>query len=177
MKTHLVALMVAIGSLALIACRRADRVGGDDLCPAEIKAEPLAGSSAIEWSAGKAIVKASLASLVLECYPAAESTNRADHNKVPALMGYEISATANITHSSNDAAREGDDLPQAWVVFEALSANGVVLVSSETLFKSPKRGDRPTLSTKLHLSGEQVRRVSRVQVHWKYEVSRPAAQP
>jgi hypothetical protein len=149
---------------ALVACQKAPPIQRD-LCPSGLQGVPVLGQSGIEWGGGKKPkIEATIESVAVQCFPP-------DRGAGGIGDGYQIAATANVAYQVHDA-KWLESLPlglSATVIFEAVTANGVVLSSKETELSFAPSLSRATASVKmLGLSGAEIKRVSLIQARWRY---------
>lgn len=173
MKTTTARMALLIGALAsaLVACQKGSP-SQRDLCPTGLKGIPVSGEAAIGWgphTLPKA--RAWIVSVAVECFPAASPVNDGGAARHVPVTGYQIAATANVTYEIRDS-KWLEALPlglTAAVIFEAVSANGVVLASKEGKLRVVPGGDGGTVSATISgLSGPEIQRVSLVRAKWRF---------
>jgi hypothetical protein len=121
-------------------------------CPSYLATEfnPL---ETIQWNDGT--VRASIYRLRLECLAI----------QVGKLTKYEIAITAGVVPSGNDSPKV--NILEAPLAFEAVSESGVVLATSEAVFRVFQGQDAVDVSAKITgLSNELVRLVTTVRARW-----------
>ncbi len=129
-------------------------------CPAQVVSAPSTEHSGIEWTPGK--VSAQIGTVLTECIPHRISATE----KVAASTEYEIAVTARINYVlDKDEYRTFE----ARLIFEAMTANGVVIKSNNSSFRLVRGGNSGTASAVITaLSREEVARVKRIVVRWEY---------
>jgi hypothetical protein len=173
MKTTTAMMGLLIGALAaaLVACQQGSPAQRD-LCPTGLQATPVAEKGAIGWGPRKSPkVQAWIVSVAVECFPAGSPGNGSGAAKHVPVTGYQIAATANVIYEIHDS-KWLEALPLGLtpaVIFEAVSANGVVLASKEGELRIVPGGDGGTVSATISgLSGPEIQRVSLVQARWRF---------
>jgi len=114
--------------------------------------------SEIQWIGGN--VKANIASIVFECIP-----RRILTEKGGASMCYELAVTATMNYMLEDKIA----IYEYPLVFEAITAKGVVLRSTGAMFHLVYGVNSGKVSSRLSgLSAEEVARVVRITARWDY---------
>jgi len=158
-----VAQLIAIGVVAATApgCDQLKPRG--DACPPGLAGAPSPASGGIiEAVGGQERLAGSITAVLVECLP---SPGEADRGWRRASTGYELAVTATVEYKISDQDFASSD---ANVIFEALSATGVVLGSTKAFFRFTKNGSSGQISAKIvGLSEEEVRRVTSVHAKWE----------
>ena len=161
-----------IEALLVLGCSNLDSQSQNH-CPHDLGAEIFAPESSIVWGGDERKITAVIQSIAIECIPAHHAAMEADRAKIGAYTDYEIAATATISCEIADAqyfesATQDRDL-RATVLFEAVSASGVLLGSASGSFSILKNSTHRTASAKItSLSSEEIRRVAKVRARWRY---------
>ncbi len=140
-----------------------------DLCPASLRGEPSSSESGIQWSNK---IEATITRVAVECIPIHASDVTEGTNKQSASTSYQLPTTANVAYKIVDSlwfkrATAYTDL-NATIVFEAVSASGVVLASGYGQFKVVDGNNSGTVSTTLTVPEPMIGRVSAVRAGWQY---------
>lgn len=143
-----------------------------DLCPAALRAIVAPGQSGIEWGGSKAPkVEASIVQVAVQCFPVEYHARGSGTSVGAPFNGYQIAATASVAYRvHNSKWLQGLILGlSGTVIFEAMSANGVVLATKQGEVRIVPGGDSGTASATLSgLSGSEIQRVALVQARWRY---------
>jgi len=158
--------LVAIGIVATIAAGCDQLKPRADACPSGLAGAPSPESGGIiEAVGGQERLTGSITSVLVECLPSRHEPGQADRGWRRASTDYEVAVTATVEYKISDQDFASSD---ANVIFEALSATGVVLGSTKAFFRFTKNGSSGQISAKIvGLSEEEVRRVTSVHARWE----------
>jgi len=147
-----------------------------NLCPATLRGEPSLSESGLQWGGNTSSPKvtASIVRVAVECIPVNTPATTENNVKVPASTSYQLAATATIDYKVLDPqwlerSTAYTDL-QANVVFEAVSASGVVLASQEGQFKvvGGRSSSTGHSSSTLTITEPIIERVATLRARWAY---------
>jgi hypothetical protein len=162
---HLLAMVIPL-LLLISAC---DLISQEPYIPKNIKAYPNTEASIISWGGDTSKIVARINSLRIECIPIEIEQEKGSSRKIM----YEIATTANVFFNIIDKKFFNSvtlyrDI-EANIIFEALTANNVVLASAKGTLKIIKGGNSTTASAKIiGLTLEEIKRVTRVEARWEY---------
>src|SRR5262245_9868117 len=126
-------------------------------CPTRLVAAAHPSLSEIQWIGGN--VKANITSVAFECIPRRTSTEKSHAST------YEFAVTATVNYVLEDK-RSIYEYP---LVFEAITAKGVVLRSTPAMFRLVYGVNSGKVSsTLIGLSPEEVGLVARITARWDY---------
>lgn len=95
-----------------------------------------------------------------------------EKTKSEAYDDYSIAVTATVNYEQKNTLIAKDPALQFeysdTIIFEAMSGSGVTLGTAEGDFRTVRGGSVATVSTKISVSPEEIRKVAAVQARWKY---------
>lgn len=144
-------------------------------CPQAIGGSIVAHRSGIGFGKGKSFLEGTLTGVRGECLLQDEGRPQHGSSAKGVAPRYEVAATADVAYEITDRerfdkARSSSVLGvQATVVFEAVTAQGVVLGTGQGYVTFIPGVRTTSVSTKITgLSSGEISRVAKVQVRWKY---------
>lgn len=161
---------IFIASLILTNC---DLLPQQKYTPTNIVAKPSASESGTMWGGDKAKVVANIESVAIECIPLESVKSDSSKSKNREAIEYEIAATASVNYSILDqkffkSITTYSNL-EAFIIFEAMTASGVVIGHSKGSLRIIENGNSGKASSKISgLSLEEIKRVVRVEARWEY---------
>ena len=168
---RLFTLAFLLGSIVMLC--------GCDLLPEQkytannVVARPSATESGMMWGGDQAKIVANIDSVVIECIPIEKVKNESSTSKSRGNTEYEIAASASVTYSIIDQKFFKDitlfkSLEPA-VIFEAMTASGVVIGHSRGTVRVIENGSVGKVSAKIMgLTREEIKRIKRVEARWEY---------
>lgn len=158
-------------TIALAGCRKAIP-SERNLCPPEIQGLALAKQSSALWESKKSIkVSALIVSVAVLCFPVYHPALISRRAGRASFSDYQIAATATVTYQVRDAKWVESAPLGLWatVIFEAVSANGVVLASKHAEFRILPTQKSATISASITgLSESEIQHVALVRARWQY---------